>query len=186
MATEVDKVNTGALATIAAVLGFSVLGIAFAVTALVRHEEDSLVDNRSQGARAPYDEMRAEQQDGLANGNVPIETAMKSVVEGLKADPNSATPISPNADAGAAAPETTDAGEESTDAAAEESAAGEATEESADATAAPETTEDAGAAPKATPDAGAKPKKPKPTGGATPPAPPPTAPPPTLPTPTAP
>jgi hypothetical protein len=185
MATEVDKVNTGALATIAAVLGFSVLGIAFAVTALVRHEEDSLVDNRSQGARAPYDEMRAEQQDGLAKGNVPIETAMKSVVEGLKADPQSATPISPDKDAGTTATETTDAGTENADAAAE-GADGAPTEEGAEDAAAPETVEDAGAAPMATPDAGAKPKKPKAPGGATPPAPPPTAPPPTLPTPTAP
>lgn len=184
MATEVDKVNTGALATIAAVLGFSVLGIAFAVTALVRHEEDSLVDNRSQGARAPYDEMHAEQQGGLEKGNVPIETAMKSVVEGLKADPQSATPISPDKDAGTTATDTTDAGTENADAAAEE-ADGAPTEEGADDAAAPEKAEDAGAAPTATPDAGAK-KKPKPTGGATPPAIPPTAPPPTLPTPTAP
>lgn len=182
MATEVDKVNTGALATIAAVLGFSVLGIAFAVTALVRHEEDSLVDNRSQGARQPYDEMHAEQQGSLEKGIMPIETAMQKVVEGLKADPQSATPISPDKDAGTTAVETTDAGAE-TDAAAEETD-GAPTEEGAGDAAVPEKTEEP-APTGAAQDAGAPKKKPKPPGGATPPPAPPTAPP-APPTPTAP
>jgi hypothetical protein len=179
MATEADKVNTGALATIAAVLGLSVLGIALAVTALVRSEEDALVDNRSMGARRPYDDLRAEQQGALSGGAVPIETAMANVVKGLQADPNSATPPSP-ADAAAPEPAASDAGAEDPDAEVE-SADGAAPEGESDAGAEP--TEEPAPAPAA--EAGApKPKKPKPAGGATPPAPPPA--PPTLPTPTGP
>jgi hypothetical protein len=106
MATEKDNVNTGLLGAIAAVLTLAVLGIALAVTALVRSSEDEQVAIKSEEARKPFDEMKQQQSADLAGNlswadknkgtvRVPIDRAMQLVVKGVQEDPNSATAPAP-------------------------------------------------------------------------------------------
>jgi hypothetical protein len=186
MATEKDRVNTGALATIAAVLALSILGIALMVTALVRTTEEEENGTLSEYSRKPFDDLAAEQQSALTTGpawnkkgetaSLPIDRAMALVVTRISSDPNAATPPQPPPDAGADAESAADQ-----DGGAEGGEAdGGTTDETADG--APAETD---AAP-AESDAGAIDKPPKtpkpapPTGGApepAPPAPPPAPPP---------
>src|SRR5688572_4288389 len=121
MTTEADKPNTGALATICAVLFLSVLGIALAVTALVRTTEEDDLSKKSVGARVPFEEMVGNQRSELNQGfewvnrdagfaSVPIDRAMAIVLKNIQANPESATPPAPAgaADAGTDAEATSD------------------------------------------------------------------------------
>ncbi len=153
MATQDDKINTGALATIVVVLAISTLGIAAALTALVRYETATLGAEKGVSANLrSYRDLVSKQRSELTAEpswvdkdkqlvSIPIERAMELVVQDLRKDGNLATEGAAAADAGAA-PSTTG------DAAAPSEAAG-----------------DAGAAtPAATGDAGTKaPKKPAPS-----------------------
>ena len=66
MATESDKVNTGALLTIAVVGALAMLGIAGALTALVRHQENQLTTEHSTTANLrTFSELKREQQTTL-------------------------------------------------------------------------------------------------------------------------
>jgi hypothetical protein len=108
MATESDNVNSGALGTLLAVGLFSVIGIAFVVTALVRSEMADEAEKKEVSADRPYRDLVAEQgakmnapatyvDRGRGLVSLPIDRAMEVVVEGLKKDPNSATPPAPAA-----------------------------------------------------------------------------------------
>jgi hypothetical protein len=128
MATEADKVNTGALATIVAVGALAMIGIATAVTALVRYEQDAVETNK--GGRANLriiQDLRSEQHQKLIAGptwvdreartvSLPIDRAKQVVVAEIAKDPNAATPPEPR-DAGAKqVPAETDAGTSAADA----------------------------------------------------------------------
>lgn len=106
MATESDNVNSGALGTLVAVGTIAFFGIALVITALVRAEMAGEVAKKEVSVDRPYKDLVAEQTAKLAapasyvdrgKGVValPIERAMELTVEGLKKDPNSATPPAP-------------------------------------------------------------------------------------------
>ncbi len=123
MATENDKVNSGALGTIVAVGTFATLAIALAVDALVRYEVGTVAAERAGLAAIPYHSLVKEQREKLEAGRLPIERAMSSVVIDLQRDPWSATPPAPEKDAGADTAADADAGVEG-DAGAAEADAG--------------------------------------------------------------
>jgi hypothetical protein len=139
MATENDKVNTGALATLVAVGTAAMIGVSLAVNALVRHEVGSISAERDAVGADAYRALKQQQLDKLAapaawsnrdkgEVSIPIERAMNLVLTDLKRNPWNATPAPPP-DAGAdAAMETTDAG---ADAAASDTDAGATPEPSA-------------------------------------------------------
>jgi hypothetical protein len=164
MATETDKVNNGALATLTLVGTAATVAIALAVTALVRYEAHSVTAERSNAGDAEVRALKAGQQEKLnANPawsdktrtkiNLPIERAMGLVVSDLQKDPRKATPPAPpGVDAGVA--DAGDAGAEAADAGDAGAGAADAGTEAADAAApVPE-----GAAPTEAP----KPEVPKP------------------------
>lgn len=106
MATESDNVNSGALGTVIAVGTIAFFGIALVVTALVRTEMSEEVEKKDVSADRPYKDLLAEQQAKLHGSpafinrkkgtvSLPIERAMELTVDGLKKDPNSATPPGP-------------------------------------------------------------------------------------------
>lgn len=118
MATENDKVNTGALGTIVAVSLFATLSVALAVTALVRYSVQGVVDQRQSLAQEEYRDLRASQTEKLGARptwtdkgkglvSIPIERAKLRVLNDLAHDPTSATPAPPPsaAPAGSVAPE---------------------------------------------------------------------------------
>jgi hypothetical protein len=143
MATEDDKIDTGALATVVAVGTAGMIGISLAVNALVRHEMGAVGAGRDEVGADAYRTIKKEQLDKLSapaawadqgKGQVaiPIDRAMGLVLADLKRNPWSATPAPPpdaGADAAAeTAPEAADAGADG--AAAPESDAGAAPEPS--------------------------------------------------------
>jgi hypothetical protein len=105
--TESDKINTGALGTIVVVGTLALVGIAGALTALVRNEQEQA--DVALGARAnvrAIQELRVEQRKtlnappayvdrGASLASIPISGAMKLVVRDLERDPHSATPLKP-------------------------------------------------------------------------------------------
>jgi hypothetical protein len=106
MATENDKVNTGALGTLVAVGLFATLSIALAVTALVRYSVQGVVDDRQTLAQQPYRDLRHEQTEKISANpawtdkgkglvSIPIERAKLKVLTELARDPSSATPPAP-------------------------------------------------------------------------------------------
>lgn len=101
MATEADKVNNGALATVIVVGAFAMLGISLALVALVREELDGAHAAKEGYASVPRDEVQRAQRERLQSG-LPIEAAMKMVVQDVSRDPNSAT--APLTGAASAAP----------------------------------------------------------------------------------
>lgn len=131
MATEKDRVNTGLLGAITAILVLSVLGVSLAVMALVRSAEDEQVLIKSADAEKLKNETLGAQDTELTQpagwadkakgtATLPIDRAMGLVVEKIQANPEWATPPAPVVkDAGSDA-ETTDA---ETDAGAEDAAA---------------------------------------------------------------
>jgi hypothetical protein len=139
MATENDKVNTGALATLVAVGTAAMIGVCLAVNALVRHEVGNLSVERDAVGADAYRSLKQSQLDKLtapaawsnqAKGEVsiPIERAMNLVLTDLKRNPWNATPAPPP-DAGVdAAVEAADAGASTADAGAADSDAGAAPE----------------------------------------------------------
>jgi hypothetical protein len=100
MATETDKVNTGALATLVAVGTFAMVGICLALVAFVREQLAAEVSSKEGSADAVYQSLKQEQLQKL-EGAVPIQKVMGDVVREYSANPRSATP--PGA-AGTAAP----------------------------------------------------------------------------------
>lgn len=113
MATESDKVNSGALMTMVVVGTFSMVGVCLGVNALVRNEVNAMSAERAVPAERPVRDLQAEQLGKLnapaawadkSKGLValPVERAMEVVVADLARDPNTATPPAPaDADAGA-------------------------------------------------------------------------------------
>jgi hypothetical protein len=106
MATENDKVNTGALGTIVAVSLFATLSIALAVTALVRYSVQGVADQRQSLAQEEYRDLRATQtaklgarptwtDKGKGLVSIPLERAKLRVLSDLAHDPSSATPAPP-------------------------------------------------------------------------------------------
>ncbi len=75
MSNEPDKVNSGALATLVALLALAMLGASLTITALVRAEENQLGGERALPGQNPYRNMRAEQQAKL---NAPAAWADRS------------------------------------------------------------------------------------------------------------
>jgi hypothetical protein len=116
MATEEDRINTGVLLTIGAVLAIATLGVALAITALVRSESDQLVAEKGSTANLrPIQELEQQHQQALeaepawfdqAAGqvSVPIARAKQLVLEDIKGDPSKATAIAPAVDAGTPQP----------------------------------------------------------------------------------
>lgn len=91
MATEEDKVNNGALATLAAVLTFGIFGIYMALTALTRDQVAQEFATKEAPQNKPYEELVAAQRQKLTQG-LPIDQAMQKVVADLAQNPESATP----------------------------------------------------------------------------------------------
>jgi hypothetical protein len=110
MATEEDKINTGALATLVAVGVFATLAVALGVDALVRFESSKVESERAGQAETQVRDLVREQRAQLDAQPLPIDRAMAAVVLDLRQNPWSATPAAPETDAGA------DAGVEATDA----------------------------------------------------------------------
>ena len=121
MATETDKIKTGALGTLVAVGLFATLSIMLAVTALVRYSVHGVSDQRQDLAEKPYRELRSEQSaklgaspvwtdKGQGKVSMPIERAKAKVLAELARDPSSATPPAPEQPAGAANAAGADAG----------------------------------------------------------------------------
>lgn len=121
MSTEKDNVNAGAIGMLVALLTVAVLGVALALTALVRDE--TYTDTIKKEAVGPYVELRKQHQEELTGPaawvdkekgtvSVPVSRAMEVVVQNLKDNPQSATPLAPaKPDAGVDAAATdTDAG----------------------------------------------------------------------------
>jgi hypothetical protein len=120
MATESDKVNSGALMTMVVVGTFSMIGVCLGVNALVRNEVDTMAAERAAPAERPARDLQAEQlgklnapatwaDKGKGLIALPVERAMEVVVADLARDPNTATPPQPvDADAGADAAPTAD------------------------------------------------------------------------------
>lgn len=94
MATEADKVNNGAMATLIAVVALGVIGVALAVTALTRMQQAAEHEGKEGPARAEYQALLKEQHEKLAAG-MPIEAAMQAVARELTKDPQSASPPLP-------------------------------------------------------------------------------------------
>jgi hypothetical protein len=150
MATENDKVNTGALATLVVVGTASMIGISLAVNALVRHEVGSVGLAREGQGELAYRDLKTKELQrlsspaalsdaGTGHVSIPIERAMTLVLTDLKRSPWNATPAPPP-DAGTdAAAEAADAGAEAADAGAEAADAGaDAAPEASDAGPTPE------------------------------------------------
>jgi hypothetical protein len=113
MATETDKVNTGALGTLIAVGLGATLSIALAVTALVRYSVQGVSDGRQQLARQGYLDLRGEQTGRLAAApawkdkgkgvvSEPIDRAKRQVLADLQRDPTTASGPAPAVSASAA------------------------------------------------------------------------------------
>jgi hypothetical protein len=117
MATEADKVNTGALATILTVGALAMIGISTAVTALVRYELETEGTTKGGGANLrTVEELDRNQRAELSKEasvvsdaqrrryNIPIERAMQVMLQDLQRDPNTATapPLLPDAGAASA------------------------------------------------------------------------------------
>jgi hypothetical protein len=115
MATQADKINTGAMATIVVVLAISVLGIAAALTALVRYETQAHGDQKGVSANMrSIRELVTKQRSELSAEpawvdknkelvSVPVERAMELVLQDLRKDANLATEGA-GGDGGAAPP----------------------------------------------------------------------------------
>ena len=108
MATEEDKVNTGALITLVGVSTFAMVAVTLAVTAIARDEVSQARAAKEGSGATAYNDLKRSQLASLANG-VTIERSMQSVVQQLARDPSSATPptagasAAPSAAGGAAA-----------------------------------------------------------------------------------
>jgi hypothetical protein len=130
MATESDSPNTGALATIAAVGALAMIGISFAVTALVRREVGEEVSEKGAAANVrPYRELTQKQREvlsapaswadkGKQTVSIPLEQAMQLTVNDIRRNPNLATRMKPPPDAGAAEQDAGAAVQDTTDGAA--------------------------------------------------------------------
>src|SRR6478609_4739407 len=103
MATESDNVNSGMLGTLIAVLTVAMLTISLVVTALVRAEVNDEHEKKDASTDRPMKDLVAEQtaklsapaaylDRGKGSVSLPIDRAMELVFEGLKKDPNSASP----------------------------------------------------------------------------------------------
>jgi hypothetical protein len=94
MATETDKVNNGALATLIAVVALGVIGVALAVTALTRKQVYDEAMVKEGLAQVGYAKLLKSQHEALAQG-MSIETAMQTVVRELAKNPQAASPPPP-------------------------------------------------------------------------------------------
>jgi hypothetical protein len=94
MATEEDKVNTGALITLVGVSTFAMIAVTLAVTAIARDEMGQAQEAKEGSGATQYHDLRGAQLASLGNG-VTIEQSMQNVVQGLARDPGSATPPIP-------------------------------------------------------------------------------------------
>jgi hypothetical protein len=158
MATENDKVDSGALATLVVVGVFATLAVALGVDALVRHESSRVSSMRAENAGHEVEALTKEQRAALDAQPMPIERAMSAVVLDLQRNPWSATPPMPEKDGGAdAAAETADAG---ADAQAETDAAAAPEETGTPAPGTPGSASAAAPAPAPAPTAAAAPKAP--------------------------
>jgi hypothetical protein len=103
MATENDKVNTGALTTLVFVGLFATLSIGLAVTALVRYSVEGVTNERQTFAQHEVRELRKAQGNRLTAApswtdkgkglvSIPIDRAKSRVLADLARDPASATP----------------------------------------------------------------------------------------------
>src|SRR5690349_19846675 len=115
MATENDKVNTGALTTLVLVGLFATLSIALAVTALVRYSVDGVTSERQTLAQHEYRELKQAQgakisqppawtDKGKGLVSIPIDRAKSKVLADLQRDPTSASPPPPAPSAAPAEP----------------------------------------------------------------------------------
>jgi hypothetical protein len=110
MATETDKVSTGALGTLVTVGLFATASIMLAVTALVRYSAHNLADERASMSAQGYHDLKTGQvgklsgkptwtDKGQGKVSIPIERAKAKVLEELTKDPSAATPPAPAAPA---------------------------------------------------------------------------------------
>lgn len=106
MATETDKVSTGALGTLVTVGLFATASIMLAVTALVRYSAHNLADERASMSSQGYRDLKTGQVEklsakptwtdkGQGKVSIPIERAKAKVLEELAKDPSAATPPAP-------------------------------------------------------------------------------------------
>ncbi|MBX3130882.1 MAG: hypothetical protein KF718_29455 [Polyangiaceae bacterium] len=104
MSTEQDSVNAGAIGTLVALLTFAVVGVALAVTALVRAEADAEVAGKQPAGmhvaivkpqKDSLTEPAAWVDQGKGEVSIPIERAMELTAKALREDPESATAPAP-------------------------------------------------------------------------------------------
>ncbi len=126
MATQPDRVNAGAIATLIALVALATLGVALGVTALVRAQVGEVAGERDASLTRPYRDMVAEQEGALMGPptwvdrgkgtiSIPIERAMKLTAEDLTRNPALATPGSPPEEGMGGAPSDGGAEEETTE-----------------------------------------------------------------------
>lgn len=103
---EADNVNSGALATMIALVALATLAIALVVTMLVRQETDSISSSRAGTQENAVRSLKAEQLVELgaqpswldrAKGlvSMPIERAMKLTLEAVRKNPRALSPLPP-------------------------------------------------------------------------------------------
>lgn len=103
---EADNVNSGALATMIALVALATLGIALVVTMLVRQEVGSRESGRAGTQENAVRSLKAEQLVELgaqpswldrAKGlvSMPIERAMKLTLEAVRKNPRALSPLPP-------------------------------------------------------------------------------------------
>jgi hypothetical protein len=103
MSNQVDKVNSGALATIMGIVALSTLGVALTVTALVRDETKTVLSVKDLTQENGVRGLRADQQAQLnalpswvskkdQTVSLPIERAMALTVTQVRDNPLALTP----------------------------------------------------------------------------------------------
>jgi len=92
MASEEDKPNTGALATLIVVSVFSMIAVTLGVMAITRDALGTAHAEREAVGAKEYEALRSGQLKEL-EGGTPIDQLKQDIVRGLKRDPNSASPV---------------------------------------------------------------------------------------------
>lgn len=110
MATEEDKTNNGALATLVVVSVFSMIAVTLGVTAIARDAMGTAREEKEAAGANEYRALKQSQLEQLSQGS-SIDQIKQQIVQQLQRDPGSASPAasaSASAAAGSAAPAASD------------------------------------------------------------------------------
>ena len=104
MASEEDKPNTGALATLIVVSVFSMIAVTLGVMAITRDALGTAHAEKEAAGAREYEALRSGQLKEL-EGGTSIDQLKQDIVKGLKRDPNFASPVLSASAAPAAPPD---------------------------------------------------------------------------------